>query len=566
MARVNNTCQECARKKQKCTREKPTCRGCIISKVACVYPENSTPKPYKKKTLSARERELEERLNQLEAAFKAANSNSSWLLPFHYQPSESTRQVAVLEDSLSFDAEGELAENDALELLGRVSTMSVAVWIRAKENSTMLKYAVRGLGFDLQGNQHLPPICAQKAIQHFSDAIGNPTVTNVRAILTSAILHIKLNRVKEGFAYYTCAVSMAKEVGINKEETLAFLYHDEIEREECRKLWWWIYGIDQFLRFKNKSVLDDSDNGLFLPGNYNIPEQDKTSYLGISIMASKDWFTPPLVDQNIQSCRLLLTRIFGKVLHFNHLYHHEGSKINVIYILSTLACSLELWWANLPGELKNHLNLLYSGMQISSQDTWRVFEMCTMYNFTRAEVLLPILFNYILENKPAMATTRSFMQLTVVAKESATLLKMVLHANPSMILRIPLLVVFLFHLTIPIYCATLIDLPGNMKVELQESLDIHVQIVKHFLKTSKVKPLILDTFDYLISLKDVKKLIVDFTRFKILDQNPMAFQDRPSKADIEPLFPNQLELVQTPWTCESESTAIPDFELLFTPN
>ncbi|KAJ3311930.1 Transcriptional activator [Boothiomyces sp. JEL0838] len=566
MARVNNTCQECARKKQKCTREKPTCRGCIISKLACVYPENSTPKPYKKKTLSAREKELEERLNQLEAAFKAANSNSSWLLPFHYQPNESSHQVAVLEDSLSFDAEGELAENDALELLGRVSTMSVAVWIRAKENSTMLKYAVRGLGFDLQGNQHLPPICAQKAILHFSDAIGNPTVTNVRAILTSAILHIKLNRLKEGFAYYACAVRMAKEVGINKEETLAFLYHDEIEREECRKLWWWIYGIDQFLRFKNKSVLDDSDNGLFLPGNYNIPEQDKTSYLGISIMASKDWFTPPLVDQNIQSCRLLLTRIFGKVLHFNHLYHHEGSKINVIYILSTLACSLELWWTNLPGELKNHLNLLYSGMQISSQDTWRVFEMCTMYNFTRAEVLLPTLFNYILENKPAMATTRSFMQLTVVAKESATLLKMVLHANPSMILRIPLLVVFLFHLTIPIYCATLIDLPGNMKVELQESLDIHVQIVKHFLKTSKVKPLILDTFDYLISLKDVKKLIVDFTRFKILDQNPMAFQDRPSKADIEPLFPNQLELVQTPWTCESENTAIPDFEILFTHN
>ncbi|KAJ3319754.1 hypothetical protein HDV06_005955 [Boothiomyces sp. JEL0866] len=526
--------------------------------------------------MSTREKALEDRLNQLEAAFKAANSNSSWLFPFNIQPIGSAAQPSHLDDNSCFDAEGEIAETDSLELLGRVSSMSVTVWIRAKENSKMLKYAVRGLGFELQGRSNLSQKCAEKSVKHFSDAIANPSVTSVRAILTCGMLHISnrsitvgLNRLKEGFAFYSCAASMAKDVGINKEETLAILYQNEIEREEGRKLWWWIYGIDQFLRFKNKSVLDDEDNGIFLPGNCNNALQDKTPYLGISIMASKDWFTPPLVDQNIHSSRIILTRIFGKVLHFNHLYHHQGSKINVIYILSTLACSLELWWTNLPPEFKQHLDYIYSGAQITNPETWRIFEICTHYNYIKAEVLLPILFSYILENKPAMVTSRAILQLAQVGKESATLLKMMLHSTPSFLIANPILVVFLFHLAIPIYCATLIELPANLKAELQESLEVHVFCVKQFLKSSKAKPLILDTFDYLISLKDVKKLIMDFTRFKILDQNPMAFQEQPSASDFEPFFPNQMELLQSPWNSETDyttnSTPIPDLDFLFTP-
>ncbi|KAJ3311929.1 hypothetical protein HDV04_003538 [Boothiomyces sp. JEL0838] len=425
-------------------------------------------------------------------------------------------------DSL-IDEGGDAAEAYALEISSKISLISPTALMLAKESSMMLKYCIRGFGFDFMKKTDLAELCLKKALQYFNETIETPSVVSVRALLALGMLHNRMNRMKEGMAYYRYGVIMAKDIGLNKEERLAKLCSGEFEKEECRKLWWRIYYVDQILRFKNRSILKDEDNHVFLPGSaQSISIHDDNPYLGVSILSSSDWFTPPIPNQNIHGCKILLARIFGKVLHFNHLYHHEGNKINVVYIHSVLENSLQLWWDNLPSMFMEHVKILHSGVKIDATDSWHVFDIYLQYTYLKAEVLLPIIFADIMENSRKISI-KHLTQLTAVARDSTFLLQTLLPLNSSRIYKNPLFGIPIFHLAIAIYCTTLTELPQEFRNELELALEIHLACVREFLRLSAIKPVILDTFDYLIDLTDIRRLIRDFTRFKVLDYNPNGY-------------------------------------------
>ncbi|KAJ3319753.1 Transcriptional activator [Boothiomyces sp. JEL0866] len=519
MGKVGENCLECKRKKQKCNRMRPQCHGCQISQTSCIYPEIVHKEP------TARERYLEERLRQLEAAFRSTKTLITGSTPTKDEYSKPSLDVQNLHIDALIEEGGNEAETYALELLLKVSLVSPTAIILAKESSNMLKYSVRGFGFDFLGKTHLAELCLKKALQYFNETIENPSVVSVRALIALGMIHNRLNRTKEGFAYFLYGVKMAKDIGLNREESLSKICSGEFEKEECRKLWWHIYSVDQFLRYKNRSVLKDEDNGVFLPGSAgNNSSQDGSAYLGLSILSSSEWFTPPMPNQSIHSCKILLTRIFGKVLQFTHLYHHEGNKINVNYIHSVLEGSLHLWWQNLPLEFAEHLKILYSGAKIISNESWQVFETYLQFTYLKAEILLPLIFADIVENNPNVST-KHLTQLTIVAKESTNLLQTMLPRNSVRMHNNPLYGIPIFHLAIAIYCATLTDLPFELKRELNIALEVHLGCMRELLRLAAIKPFLLDTFDYLIALTDIKKLIKEFTKFKLLDPE---LNDHPS--------------------------------------
>ncbi|KAJ3269862.1 Transcriptional activator [Terramyces sp. JEL0728] len=504
MGKLN--CLECSRKKQKCNRQRPQCHGCQISNVPCKYAQNTVPPTATKCTTEAEKVFLDQQTEQLDAS-----NHYDWAMLSEDPSMKPSPDILNLYLDALIDAGGEAAEAHVLEMTTKLSLVSPTALVLAKETSIMLKYCIRGIGFDFLGNPEVAKLCLEKALHYLHDTLGDPSVTNVRAMLD------------EGLAYYSIAVKMAKDIGINREESLDRLTTSEFEKEECRKLWWWIYRIDQYLRFKNKSVLNDGDNGVFLPGSNRAKGQDQTPYLGMSILASSEWFTPPLEDQSIHSCKILLTRILGKAIEFNHLYHSKGSKINANYIRQTLEGSLQLWWENLPPSFYDHLKLLHSGAKISQSESWQVFEIYLHYNYVRAEVLLPTLFTE-LQALQTGSTPKTVVKLSNIAKESAMMLKLMLQSNAAYLYKSPIFVIPIFHLAIPIYCATLADIPQDLKLELENALALHINCIREYLGKSTIKPLMLDTFDYLIALTDVKTLVQDFTKLKILNNDPCAIQ------------------------------------------
>ncbi|KAJ3313357.1 hypothetical protein HDV04_002163 [Boothiomyces sp. JEL0838] len=522
----------------------PSCAGCLTSKVACVYPEGAIPpKIHKKKAVTARELALEERLNQLEAAFLATQNNNSGFVPFNidFIPTAQANGSDLLVEGMNSnmfiaefgEKEGEMAEETAISFLSTNSFMSTEFLRKLREKSELFKYALRGYGYYHKDSTENAKMCLEKAVTYFSDAIGSPSIVSVISILCMAMLHMKVNKHVQGHAYYTFAVNMARDIGMNKEETLSVLVENDAEKEDIRKVWWWMYSLDQFMRYKSKSILKDEDNGLFLPDSLlNSTKQDRKAYLGVHIMSSKDWFTPGLPDQSLHACKVLLTRIFGKVIQFNYLFQFENNSINTLYVLSTLEGSLQLWWCNLPPIFMEHLNYLYNGLPIDNPDTLLVLETCIQYNHARTTVHLPLMFNNILEDSQAAITSRSFLQVIKIAKENYVILNLLSKSKPDFLLKNVFLVVLIFHCSIPLMAAVLMDIAEAEKSELRQIIDLTSYMIRNFIVAKKNKPIILDTFDYLMSLTDPVQLILDFSKFKILDQNPCALK--------------RLQLVETP--------------------
>ncbi|KAJ3273341.1 hypothetical protein HDV01_004558 [Terramyces sp. JEL0728] len=548
MGRINNTCNACTRKKQKCDRQRPSCAGCLTSKIPCVYPEGAIPpKIHKKKAVTARELALEERLNQLEAAFLATQGNNSGFVPFNidFIPTAQANGSDLLVEGMNSnmfisefgEKEGEVAEDTAITFLSKNSFISADYMGKLKGKSDLFKYALRGYGYYHKDSIESAKMCLERAVTYFSEAIGSPSVLSVISILCMAMLHMKVEKQVQGHAYYTFAVNMARDIGMNKEETLNCLVENDAEKEDVRKVWWWLYSLDQFMRYKSKSILKDEDNGLFLPGSMlNATKQDRKAYLGVHIMSSKDWFTPGLPDQSLHACKVLLTRIFGKVIQFNYLFQFENNTINTLYVLSTLEGSLQLWWCNLPPVFMEHLNYLYNGLPIDNPDTLFVLETCIQYNHSRTTVHLPLMFNNILEDSQAAITSRSFLQVLKIAKENHVILNLLSKVKPDFLLNNVFLVVLVFHCSIPLMAAVLMDIPETDKAEIRQIIELTSQLIRNFISCKKNKPIILDTFDYLMSLTDPIQLILDFSKFKILDQNPCALRNLQQSSETAATF------------------------------
>ncbi|KAJ3323246.1 Transcriptional activator [Boothiomyces sp. JEL0866] len=550
MGRPINTCEHCYKKKQKCDRERPSCSSCILAKIKCVYQEGAVPPNQKiqKRKQTDREKALEARLHQLESAFRSSKTNifgsisdNSYLTPNVTSPGrpDLVKQETIINSN---EIIGTVMEEKAIVSISEQTFISPQFFEKHVKLSPMLRFVIRGNGyFRVEGkeNKDMAHAHLEKAMSMFPDIIDNPCISNLVGLVNIAVLLFKLGKDVKGLSFFSIAIKMAKDIGINKEECLPLLAVDEQEKEDCRRVWWWIYHINQ--HNGHKSELKDEDNGVFLPGsNHNSVIQDRRAYLGIHIMSSKEWFTPSIPQQSLHACRVLLFRIFGKAVKFNYMYQFENTNINALFILSTLEGSLHLWWANLPPNFHEHLNFLYKGLPSTSLETWFVLDSYVQYNYVRILVFSPLMVNNILEDLNLATLSRSFALSIQIANENAKILEYYLRYNPKFDHCTSLFIIYVFHMAVPLICATKLELPPNETKQIKESLNIHIKCVKVITELYLRGPVLLDTLEYFQALMNPVQVIMDYSRFKVLDQNPLIHHrpkvENPVGFDLQ--FPN----------------------------
>ncbi|KAJ3311915.1 hypothetical protein HDV04_003523 [Boothiomyces sp. JEL0838] len=523
MGKRVNTCLNCKRKKIKCSRERPKCSACIASKSFCVYSnhqhnENPTGNNQSAKQVLEKDVYPVKDVNPVKDVTIKAPSCFTEI-----------KQSPLVDQPLTFDLNGEFAEKLFLEYIADSSSMAVQGWQSASQSCPILKYSARGLGYDLLGQHQNASKSLKFASQYLTQVISCHSITAIQG----------LNRFDEGAAYYKYAIQMAKEIGINREERLKTICSAEPDKEEIRKLWWYIYTLDQFFKIRDCSILQDCDNGLFLPESKE-PSAivDRTLQLGMLILSSSELFTPPFETESILVCRILLIRILGKILDFINAYHEQENKVNIKYAISVLEGSLQLWWNNLPATFKEYL---HSGEPLGGK--WlKVMETALLYNFARAFVITPLILNHNANSKDL----KPYIQFVSIAKDNTELLNSANNSGPSFPIPPPSYILSVYHLTILIYLNTTFELPVSLSLQLQLTLYQHLNFLKEVLRsTGNGLFIILSTsLGYLKQFPHLHKLAIDF-----LNDNMLEWSNKPLFSQKEPVnerIPNYFEFIKDP--------------------
>ncbi|KAJ3252347.1 hypothetical protein HK103_001608 [Boothiomyces macroporosus] len=215
----------------------------------------------------------------------------------------------------------------------------------------------------------------EKVQQKLVDNIQIKNVPNVLGMVLLALCYFNYGNLDTGLLFFGYGVEMAKELKINTESGLEGLNLTLVIAEECRKLWWLIYGLDRTLSAVGKSRICDSDNAIYLPGTANAEfssSGDDIRFFGMQAMSAKEWYTP-IISTNISAVReLQITKLLGQAVKYRDIYSSKDTDESAVIRLK-LCNSLFLWHYNtkvlqgalntkdacsLQGYLKYHYSML----------------------------------------------------------------------------------------------------------------------------------------------------------------------------------------------------------------
>lgn len=279
----------------------------------------------------------------------------------------------------------------------------------------------------------------EKAVSYFPLLISNPTVTGVLAMVyifhTAArkiALIIGLKKDHECQIYFSSALDTAKELGINNEETLANLSPFDYERENIRSIWWVMYQLDSYLIEKAKNLIHDADNQIYLPLNNEVllqPKDKKFALLGRQVIGSEDWYTPGIPNQSLTTYKILLYRIYRKVLKLFALTQKNAIK-DCNYIVATLQASLNEWKASLPDYVDNHIQILQNNLPIKDpKTTWFVAQLLVHQNEIRNLLNTPFLLRRLIRETDNLTKIKLFNDSIKIGHDNAKLLSLYLARN-----------------------------------------------------------------------------------------------------------------------------------------
>ncbi|KAJ3269395.1 hypothetical protein HDV01_001436 [Terramyces sp. JEL0728] len=530
-------------------------------------------RPSFKHPVTEKEKLLERRLIQLEAAISAARNNSLGLLP---QNSFYAAQVPTGDSPLGLPPSPNVERNDLFELA--IRSLHHLIFIHAdfirswSDISPMLKFALQAHGALLadaealkdSDRNTLATYFLDKSTAHFTKAVASPTVACVMAMLMNSLSYIRLDRANEGFQYFNFTVSIAKNLGINSELKLLALAGTETEREYLRSIWWWIYKWDRFLIYKNKHNLCDKDCNISLPGSsMNAEDVDKQAVLGMEIMAMDEWFTPGLPNQTLPAYRVLLWRIMGKVLQFSYLYQKQESH-NPLYIMSTLDSAMQVWKSNLPDYLSFHLSLIYQDQPVQNpHETWVVLDTFITYNYVRVLLFSHLIMSRIIEDKDKVVKSYIFQQSLNTAIENAKILAFLLRHDANFEYGTGILGFFAFYTSFPLLIGKLLNLPEQEKIFVNAALETHLSFIKHHAQIFQRVPPFADALEYLMAITDPFKVIFDFVHIHTLGQDPTMEYTSPFPMPEMYASPTTLESMLSPATNTLESMLSPPNSTIF---
>ncbi|KAJ3271267.1 hypothetical protein HDV01_006939 [Terramyces sp. JEL0728] len=513
--RKNNTCDHCVKRKRKCDRGKP-CSNCIAAKIECVYSE-SKPKA------GDTQRELEERLKRLESLLSEAYSNTSpyssetSILPLQMEHMDVNKPTLKTERDLTDELRKYLFEKDHddlldLALLYQNSPYSCLheEYIRTSAKSLHpLKYILYSFGSLIARPDMIPEglnnriemshVYYEKAVSYFPLLISNPTVTGVLAMVYIFHTAARLKKDHECQIYFASTLDTAKELGINNEESLFNLSPFDYERENIRSIWWIMYQLDSYLIEKSKNLIRDSDNQIYLPMNSELllqPKDKKLATLGMQVLNSNEWYTPGIANQSLTTYKILLYRIYRKVLKLFSLTQKNAIK-DCNYIVGTLQASLSEWKCSLPDYIDNHIQILQNNLPITDpKTTWFVAQLLIHHNEIRNLLNTPFLLRRLVRETEHLPKIKIFNDSIKIAHDNAKLLNF------------------------PLICASKLDLPPPHAHHIRESIDIHIKCIQnHCLAFGKSNTISEMAFQ-LMGKATVAQMAIDYANFRYQGKFP----------------------------------------------
>lgn len=267
------------------------------------------------------------------------------------------------------------------------------------------------------------------------------------------IANLEYGKKFQGVGVFGHVVRSSKILGINDENKLKNLVEED-ELDEARSLWWHIYQIDQYLWFHNAGFLHEDDHHVYLPGVHG----DFEDQLGMDIMSSKDWFTPPFPNEGINTNKILLNRIFGQAVRL----YRIGNDLQ----MTSLQGSLQLWYMNLPEKFHLHFRLIYdyNPMIENPQQTWKILDTLIEFHFTKILVTEP-LFYLNFQTIQLSECTGYEQTMLYTCKQISDIFLFYLQQNPSFEYTSLFYHIYSIHIITPLFLISKIRTNTNVDVD-----------------------------------------------------------------------------------------------------
>ncbi|KAJ3271266.1 hypothetical protein HDV01_006938 [Terramyces sp. JEL0728] len=522
-------CTACTKRKRKCNRSRPSCSNCIVSNITCEYPEKSDLSPEVEERLLT----LEKYLNQ--CTVPIITHDVPVVQPTNFEPKQQDSFIYFSPVfDLSPEADQALFENDRNDLVELAIQCCSFPRIYLSEPflrnclsyTPPLKYAFCSIGAtlapatavhpEIKDTHQLALLYLDKALSYVPKMLAAPTYSYVLTLIAVFRATMRVHRANEGFKYFTLAIQMAKQLGLNVEYQISYFSNVDQEREDLKSIWWLLAHYDSyFVERKMNSIVED-DHQLFLPmTDTSLFEdfEDEIANFGMVVMKSNEWFSPGIPNQCLAAYRILLDRIFFKVGKYLNLFECEDGLLNPQIVRGSILGSLREWKRSLPETISmvGQLDL----KNPDSPESWLTLQTFTKFHTLHILLFSPQFLKALVEGADDLTTTEEFIISIESAHENARVLSHYLsHKSTSFKFITHLDILSIFQSALPLVCAYKLALNQKQLEQIAQSLDVHIQVLREHVNYSPDSEILWRMMDKFVHMNDPALIALEYALFK----------------------------------------------------
>ncbi|KAJ3255577.1 hypothetical protein HK103_006213, partial [Boothiomyces macroporosus] len=514
--------------KRKCNRSRPSCSNCINSNITCEYPEKSDLPP-----------EIEERLLTLEkyliqCTVPLITHDGPVVPPTNFEPKQQDSFIYFSPVfDLSSQANQELFETDRKDLIEYAIQccsfpriyLSEQFLLNCISYTPPLKYAFCSIGAtlappsvvhpEIKDNTQLALLYLEKSLSYVPKMLAAPSYSYVLTLIAVFRATMRVNRSNEGFKYFTLAIQMAKQLGLNVEYQISYFSNVDQEREDLKSIWWLLAHYDSYFVERKMNMIAEDDHQLFLPmTDTSLFEdfEDEIANFGMVVMKSNEWFSPGIPNQCLAAYRILLDRIFFKVGKYLHLFECEDGLLNPQIVRGSILGSLREWKRSLPENIVLVGQLDFKNAD--TPDTWLTLQTFLKFHTLHIMLFSPQLLKAFVENASDLTTTEEFIISIESAHENARVLNHFLSHKASFKFITHLDILSIFQSALPLVCAYKLVLTQKQLEQIAQSLDIHIQVLREHVNHAPDSEILWRKMDSFIHMNDPGLISLEYALFK----------------------------------------------------
>ncbi|KAL2915290.1 hypothetical protein HK105_205155 [Polyrhizophydium stewartii] len=239
--------------------------------------------------------------------------------------------------------------------------------------------------------------------------------------------------------YLSCAVRLARDLGLNTEKGVAALSNRPAEREVFRGIWWSLLAFDSNISCGHNKPWEirHIDSRIRLPtdpGSERPHPFDEISDIDIAVVSSDDWSVPALPGRGVMANLVLIQKIMQLTVEFSkQSLLGKLSGIERVRARTKIESSLRSWYGAAPLSIRQcHIRVRHSPR---SNDSWRPFMILSLYHFSRINLWRSAFNEHILKSPSLAISSHAVLEAVNAAKEIAnTIAKPVLEFSAAHLL------------------------------------------------------------------------------------------------------------------------------------